>query len=267
MHTFSKTATAFALLLSISLTAQAQSKKTKRPKAKPVAAATPAPELSPVAEPEPAKKNGRPAESIDPKSSKTISKTTKPNYFYEFTRPGWVYSKILIEHDENGKGTISFLKDGFDEMITDPVDLSQLTLTKINDALAALNYFDSTENYQYSKDYSHLGNTQITVRKNGRERTVKYNWTENKNAKILMDEYRRIANEGTWRFEMISARENQPLLTPGLMDTLDSYLKRGEISDPLHLTPFLTELSTDERLPLMARNHAVKLLKQTEKKK
>ena len=31
-----------------------------------------------------------------------------------------------------------------------------------------------------------------------------------------MDEYRRISNEYTWRFE-IAARENQPLQTPGLM--------------------------------------------------
>lgn len=63
------------------------------------------------------------------------------------------------------------------------------------------------------------------------------------------------------------ARENQPLQTPGLMDAIAAYINRKEISDPPHLIPFLTELTTDERLPLMARNRAAKLIKQIEKTK
>jgi len=81
----------------------------------------------------------------------------------------------------------------------------------------------------------------------------------------LMDEYKRIGYEYTWRFEIGIARQNQPLQTPGLMDQLASYINRGEISDPSHLVPFLTELSNDERLPLIARNHAGKLVRQLQK--
>ncbi|MBP9664460.1 MAG: hypothetical protein KBD94_07530 [Pyrinomonadaceae bacterium] len=55
--------------------------------------------------------------------------------------------------------------------------------------------------------------------------------------------------------------------TPGLMDTLASYYKRNELSDPPHLVPLLTELSTDERMPLMARNRASKLVEQIQKVK
>ncbi|MEO6051923.1 MAG: hypothetical protein ABIP78_11405, partial [Pyrinomonadaceae bacterium] len=191
--------------------------------------------------------------------------TIVPAYFYEFTRPGFTYSRILIEHNEAGKGKISFLKEGFNELITDPIDLSAVTVTKIDAALAALNFLDSTENYQHEHDFSNLGNIQITVKKDGRERTVKYNWTDNKDAKVLMDEYRRIVNEYTWKFEITTARENQPLLTPGLIDAIDAYLRRNEISDPQSLVPFLTQLSTDERLPLIARNHAAKLIAQIQK--
>jgi hypothetical protein len=110
-----------------------------------------------------------------------------------------------------------------------------------------------------------MGNISITVRKGGRERTAKYNWTSNKYAKELMDEYSRIANEYTWLFEFNVARENQPLRTPSMMDGLDSYLRRNEISHPPHLLPFLTEITSDEKLPLIARNHADKLIKQIEK--
>ncbi len=112
-----------------------------------------------------------------------------------------------------------------------------------------------------------MGNTSFTLNRGGKIRRAKYNWTENKDAKVLMDEYRRIGNEYTWRFEISVGRENQPLETPGQMNVIDGYLQRGEISDPPHLIPFLTELSTDERLPLMARNHALKLIKQIEKKR
>lgn len=91
--------------------------------------------------------------------------------------------------------------------------------------------------------------------------------TVNKDARFLMDEYRRISNEYLWKFEMSTARENQPLQTPGLIDALDSYLARGEISDPPHLLSYLTELLTDERLPLLARNHVSRLIKQIEKLK
>lgn len=189
-----------------------------------------------------------------------------PIFFYEFTRPGFTFSRVLVEHDETGRGAISFQKDGNDETITDPISLSTATLEIMRDAFTALNFLESTESYQTTRDYSNMGNIRITVKRDGRERTVKYNWSDNKHAKALMDEYRRIGNEYIWRFEITSARQNQPLLTPSLMDSLDSYLKRSEISDPPHLLPFLAELSTDERLPLMARNHAAKLIKQIEKK-
>lgn len=66
---------------------------------------------------------------------------------------------------------------------------------------------------------------------------------------------------------MVVTRENQPLEAPRMIDALDSYLRRGEISDPPHLLPFIKEISEDERLPLIARNHAARLLKQIEKTK
>ena len=61
------------------------------------------------------------------------------------------------------------------------------------------------------------------------------------------------------------ARENQPLNTTTLMKQLESLLNRGELSDPYQLVPLLTDLSTDERIPLIARNHADRLLKKIEK--
>ena len=215
------------------------------------------------------KRNERPGSTPNKDGSNTgaAKGAAAPAFFYEFTRTGFSYSLILIEHDEAGEVPGGFLKDGHDELITDPIELSTATLAKINGVLTDMKFLDSTEDYQYAKDYSHLGNVIFTLKRDGRERTAKYNWTENAGAKALMDEYRRIANEYTWRFEILLARENQPLLTPGLVEALESYIRRDEISDPAHLLPFLTPLSTDERLPLMARNRTVKIIKEIEKQK
>jgi uncharacterized protein (UPF0147 family) len=130
----------------------------------------------------------------------------------------------------------------------------------------ALNFLDSTESYQYEKDYSHLGNMTFTLKKDKRERIAKFNYTSNPNAKNLADEYRRIGQQFVWIFDITVARENQPLEAPRLMDALDSLIKRNEISDAAQMIPMLKELSNDERIPLIARNHATRIVKEIEKK-
>lgn len=239
--------------------------------------------------PEPLKKNERPAEETvsdeivvpkqqaEPKKNsrdgKNNSRPTakkaefEPTYFYTFSQPNFVISEVIIEHDEKGKGKISFVKRGYDEPVVDPVQLSAVTLEKLNSALNNLNFLDSTESYQYEKDYSHLGNIIFKLKKDARERETKYNYTTNKDAKMLMDEYRRISNQYIWMFDIKLSTENQPLEAPGLVDALDSYLRRGEISDPPQMIPFLKEVSNDERIPLIARNHLTKLVERIEKGK
>jgi len=228
------------------------------PASMPVQSSTP-----PPAVPVPGKKNGRPG--AENGNGGTSAPAYVPTYFYEFSRPGFDYPTIKIEHDQTGKGTISFEKTGAAEMITDPIALTSATMLTINRLLGALDFLNSTENYQTDHDFSNMGNVTITYKSGGRERTAKYNWSDNKDAKALMDEYKRIGYEYTWKFDIDIARQNQPLQTPGLMDQLASYINRGEISDPPHLAAFLTELSNDERLPLIARNRAGKLVRQLQK--
>jgi hypothetical protein len=216
----------------------------------------------------PGKKNERSADETEKNNQPQVKPTENaPVYFYEFSQPNFLVSKIFIEHDENGKGKIMFLKQSFAETISDPLQLSPETLERVKNIWNALNFLDSTENYQYVKDYSHLGAMKFTIKKDGRMRTSAFNWTANKDAKALADEYRRIGNQSIWIFDISVARENQPLETPRMMDALDALIKRGEISDAAQLIPFLKELSDDERIPLIARNHATRLIQQIEKVK
>lgn len=230
-----------------------------------VPSATPVP--TPTPSPEKPKRNERPNTERPASGDQTTAVSRGPRYRYEFTQPDFVVSHIVIDHDDAGRGTITFKRSSLGEELSEPIEVSAVTLEKLRAAFDALNFLDSTENYQVEKDFSHMGNVAIRVSKGGRERTAKYNWTSNPEAKILMDEYRRLANQFVWMFDFNLARENQPLETPKLVESLDNLLKRNEISDPLQMLPFLTAVSNDERVPLIGRNRAGKIVKQIEKQK
>jgi hypothetical protein len=105
----------------------------------------------------------------------------------------------------------------------------------------------------------------LELKRGGRDRSAQFNWTTDANAKALANEYWRAADQAILVFDIAVSRENLPLEAPKLMDRLDQLLSRGGLSDPEQLIPLLRELSTDERVPLIARNHASRLLKKIEK--
>jgi hypothetical protein len=244
----------------------AQAKRNTRQPAKTEATPSPTPAVTPSSDK--AKRNERPSvakpQAVDPEP---VAAATGPRYRYEFDRPDFLVSHIVIEHDDAGKGTIAFKRGSLDEDLTEPIRVSTSTLDRLKAAFEALNFIDSNESYQFERDYSHLGNVSITLRNDGRERTAKYNWTTNRDAKALMDEYRRLANQYVWMFDFNLARQNQPLETPKLVESLDGLIKRNEISDPQQMLPFLTAVSNDERVPLIGRNKASKIVKQIAKTK
>ncbi|RMG09292.1 MAG: hypothetical protein D6735_00745 [Acidobacteria bacterium] len=199
-----------------------------------------------------------------PKTSKVES--VKEHYFYQFDSPQFNTKRVRIEHDENGRGKITVWKNDLDEEISEPIQLSPKTIEKLKSLFRILSFLDSSEDYQSKvHDYKHLGTATIGLKTSDKERTVSFNWTENKNAKLLADEYRKIYNQQLWMFEMRLARENQPLEAPDLMRKLDSYLRRNEISDPEQMLEFLEDLSNDERIPLIARNHSRELIEKIKK--
>ncbi len=212
------------------------------------------------------KKNSRPADDNLAKVSKI--EANKPVYFYEFAKDEFLVKKILIEHDENGSGKITFLKKDFDEEISEPLKLSSASLEKIKTLWTELDFVNSEETYQSAeRDYGHLGAMKLKMEKDEKKRTAEFNWTENPNVKALTDEYKKIGNQFVWMFDINVSRQNQPLESPRIMRALDSYLSRNSISDPVQMIPFLKELSEDERMPLIARNHAGRLVERIEKDK
>ena len=186
-------------------------------------------------------------------------------YAYEFHQPAFFIRHVKVRHDSAGRGEITFERQGDLEQVVEPLELSETSLARIKGLWDALRFMDSTATYQADRDYSHLGTVRLMMTRGGRTREAEFNWTADASAKGLADEYRRVSNQSVFVFNMGLARQLQPLNSPKLMERLDKFLSMNELTDPQQLVPLLRELSTDERLPLMARNHAGRILKKLEK--
>lgn len=209
-------------------------------------------------------------ESREGKTTAASSSEQKPAtaaapYYYEFKHPDFVVNHVEIWHDENGHGTIRFKRRTDAEAISDPLEISAAALARIKGYYQATGFLDSETSFLGKREYPSYGKTVLRLRRDGRERTVEFNYPEDPNALALMQEYRRLSEQAVFIFEIKLAVEMQPLEAPKLMNKLETLIRLNYISDAKQLAPLIRQLSTDERLPLIARNHAVRLLKQMEK--
>jgi len=215
---------------------------------------------------QPNKHNTRPevpvvSSTVQPKEH--VKDSTR--YSYEFTQPEFFIRHILIEHDSTGQGQIQFVQRTEEMKVEEPLQLSLEALSRISSLWRQLNFLDSNEDYQADRKYPHLGTMRLKMEKDTLQRTAEFNWTNHPQASSLINEYRRVADQAILVFDLSVARQSLPLNTPKLMDQMELLLKRNGLSDPKQLLPLLKELSTDEHIPLMARNHALRLIKKIEK--
>ncbi len=205
------------------------------------------------------------APRIEAEKNAGQTSTSTIKYTYEFAQPDFYISHIVIAHDATGKGTMSFKRRNEAESFTEPLQLSSAALSRVSANWAALDFLNSQESYQAPKQFPHLGTMHLSMKRGASERTAEFNWTENKQISALVGEYRRIGDQAIFIFDITVARENQPLEAPKIIDRLDIMLARNGISDAQQLVPLLQDLTNDERIPLMARNHVDRLLKKINK--
>lgn len=186
-------------------------------------------------------------------------------YTYEFKQPEFLIKHIVIEHDSRGRGKIKFVQRTDEMEVEEPLHLSPEATSRISGLWSALNFLSSNEDYQADRQYPHLGTMRLKMEKDSRQRTAEFNWTHHSEALALVKEYRRAGEQAILVFELSVARESIPLNTPKLMERAEALLKRNGLSDPKQMLPLLRELSTDDHLPLITRNHALRLIKRIEK--
>jgi hypothetical protein len=197
--------------------------------------------------------------------SRTKEDPNVAHYVYEFRQPDFFVYFVHIEHDDRGHGSIRFERRSDTEQLTDPLEISPAAMERIRAHFAALKFLDSTENYQGPRTYPNQGQTRLTLRQGGRERTAEFNYSQNQDAQALADEYRRVSEQALFVFDINVALESQPLETPKLIDHLESLINSNFLSDKQQLVPLLRQLSEDERVPLVGRNQAARILKKLEK--
>ena len=185
---------------------------------------------------------------------------------YEFIQPQFVINRISITHDAaTGQGRMTFTRRDDKTEFNEPVQLSPSALARIRDLWTQLGDLRTSTTLQAAKQFPHLGTIKLSITDAAGARSAEFNWTDTKAASDLAKEYRRLADQTLFIFDIGVARENQPLEAPALLKRLEILQRRGELSDPAQLLPFLRELSIDERLPLIARNQADKIAKKIAK--
>ncbi|HYP01779.1 MAG TPA: hypothetical protein VER76_16430, partial [Pyrinomonadaceae bacterium] len=235
--------------------------------ATPAAAPTPAPTKTNNREAQTTNAPAAAPAKAETASAKTGADSMAVRYFYEFKQPDFQISRVMIEHDAEGRGQVSFVRKNSEEVFTDPLEIAPAALARIKAAWDALRFLDSDASYQDEKQFPHLGTMTLRMREGTRERTTEFNWTHDEQAAALVKEYRGLGEQQLFVFDVTLARQYQPSDTIKIFKRLESLLDRKELSDNAQLVPLLRDLTTDERIPLMARNHATRLLKKIEKVK
>ena len=254
---------------------QQKRRKSARPTA-PSVIVTPAPAATP------AKKNARldgaatsntSAASVAPRAegdgvtslavAKPVAEETR--YTFEFAQPEFPVSRYVIEHDAAGRGSLSFRRktDGLnDPPVVEQFEISPAAAARILAAWAALNFLDSQESYQADKKFPHLGTMRLGMKgAGGRARLAEFNWTNQEHAERLVREYKGLAEQQLFVFDITLARQYQPSEVIKILKRLEFLLKQNNLSDAAQLLPLLRDLVTDERVPLIARNHVERLIK------
>jgi hypothetical protein len=168
----------------------------------------------PAQDPNATKPNARPHQATSAAASPAPATDTKSEpvkYTYEFTQPKFHVKHIVLEHDANGRGSVTFERLNEDTPVVEKIELSPAVLARINAAWAALRFLDSNTDYQSDKQFAHLGTMRIGMEQGTRKRVAEFNWTNNSDAETLITEYRRVADQAILVFDIAIARENQPL--------------------------------------------------------
>jgi hypothetical protein len=204
--------------------------------------------------------------SVQAANPQRDSNANLTRYRYEFVNERFTIPHIELDFDGTGVGEYTFVRKGSEEIVN-KVEVSPNVISQIRGLLAELNYLDSNENYQYKKDFSHLGTMTITYTHGGRARSTTFNYTDNQALNRMSELFRNIVTQEMRVFELENTRQTDPISTPAQMRFLEGELKGHRIADPPKLIPLLKEIKMDEGVPLIARNHADRLIQMIQKAK
>ncbi|HEU4389450.1 MAG TPA: hypothetical protein VFV34_16725 [Blastocatellia bacterium] len=189
------------------------------------------------------------------------------SFKYKFENERFYIPFIEVDVTPNGSGGLKFKRGESDETIERDLKVLPGTVDRLNRLIDRLSFLTTEDDYQSKKDFSHLGWITVTVRRGSRERTVRFNYTTNPSINEMADILRGIATQEIDLFDLDLALKHQPLETPRIMETIESDLRLDRIAEPERIVAALREIAGDDTLPLIARNHATRLVSAIQKGK
>ena len=189
------------------------------------------------------------------------------SFKYKFENARFYISVIEIDLSATGTGELRFKRGESDEIIDRKISLLPATIARIRQLYDATNFLDSSEEYQDKKDFSHLGWISLSAQQGERERKTRFNYTTNKDISELADIFRAIATQEMHLFDIETSERYQPLDLPRLLDTLENDLNLRRVAEPEQLLAMLREISGNDTQPLIARNHATRMIDSIKKGK
>jgi hypothetical protein len=187
--------------------------------------------------------------------------------YYKFENKRFYVPMMEIDLAADGTGQVRFQRGESDDVLDHKFKLLPATLARIRQLFEVTRFIDASDDYQADKDFSHLGWMTLALRQDGRERKARFNYTQNPDIKELADIFRGIATEEIHLFDIETSEQYQPLDLPRLLDAIDNDLRLQRITEPERLLAKLQEVATSPTQPLIASNHAARIVSDIKKGK
>lgn len=189
------------------------------------------------------------------------------SFSYKFENPRFDLRVIEIDLNSNGAGELRFTRGTSDEILDCKIKLLPATIARIRSLFGVSDFLDSKTEYQDKKDFTHMGWVTLGARQGARERKTRFNFTTNVQMNELKDIFLGIAWQEIALFDIENAERYQPLDLPKQLEMLENDLRLERITEPARVLAALNEIAVDDTQPLIARNHAKRIIEAIKKGK
>jgi hypothetical protein len=183
-----------------------------------------------------------------------------PSFAYKFENARFYIPLLEIDLAADGSGEVRFKRGESDEILDLKFKLMPSTLARVRRLCVSTQFLTSDADYQDKKDFSHLGWISISAKQGELSRSVRFNYTLNAEIRELSEIFRAIATQEIHVFDMETAQRYQPLDLPGRLEALENDLRLERLAEPERMLMPLREIAGDDTQPLIARNHASRII-------
>ena len=200
-----------------------------------------------------------------PQSINGAATAGEMSFSYKFENPRFDIRVIEIDLNANGAGELRFTRGTSDEILDCKIKLLPATLARIRSLFEVSDFLALNTEYQDKRDFKHMGWVTLGAKQGARERKVRFNYTLNPHMKELEEIFRGIASQEISLFDIENAERYQPLDVPKQLELLENDLRLTRIAEPARLLTALNEIAGDDSQPLIARNHAKRIIEAIKK--